>query len=409
VTFIVFVHNPRTKFCFFPIYPFILASILALIIFLLEPSFGAAQHLVRVRSETRIELSILETSRAAKLTGTLRDSLGIPLPNQKIDVSATSLTDRKSRTVVTTGSKGEFTMPIAIKRRSYGVSARFDGNEFYEATETTLDTSGFDSSARRQFTSPENAATALGSYLDERRKKDSEPMSVFWLFIPMFLCLGVVVAIRRRLRNTKTKFEYDNEASLNPGIEISLPVRYARKDQTSISGTIRDLHSGEAVPHVELTIARERDTSIALDITSEGFFSSPSLKPGKWQIQAQAKGYVETIKEFYVPHRGEWTNVRIHLLSMRSLALQSYRKVALAILPTPQLWDIWTARETLHNSRRLLGSLSLFRSLIERVERSSYDRTPPSNEEVKIIETQASSALIAISQSESDYTVTHRR
>jgi len=398
-----------TSYYFLLIIRFFLLSFFSLLVFLVEPTLGTAQQVVRVRSETRIELFVSRTSQPSKITGTLRDSLGIPLPNHRIEVATTWSTDRKSRTVVTTGSNGTFTVPVPIKRREYNVRVRFDGNAFYEATETTLKPDGIDSSARFQPTPSKNAVAARESHPDERHTEDSEPLSVLWLLIPIFLCFAIVVAIKRRLLDQKPKFDPENEFPTNPGIEISLPVRHARKDRSSISGTIRDLHSGDAVRNVELVLVHKLDTSIALDISSEGFFSSPNLSPGKWQIRARAYGYVETTKDFSIPHRGEWTNVRINLQSLRSLALQSYRAVALALLPTPQLWDIWTARETLHKSRKLLGSLSLFRSLVERVERSSYCRTPPTCEEVNTIATQASSVLETISRSETDLSVTRRR
>ena len=389
----------QTKCRHFLLYTIILLYLDCLLV-LLIPGLVEAQNLVRVKSETRLELSVNDRSRSKKLTGTLRDSLGIPLRNQRIKIVAT--TDRESNTVVITDSKGVFTAPIIEKSPDFGVRARFKGNALYEPTEASLYAGAFESSARPRSTRPSSRQNEIAyrESVNERRGEVSRRLSVFWLLVPMFLTLIVVVAIKRRRTEPISKFEYENETSPSPGIRRSLPDRYGRKDRATISGTIRDLYSGDAVPHVELTLTHEQNAFISLDITSEGFFSSPSLAPGKWRIQARADGYTETTNEFLIPHRGEWTNVRIQMMSMRSLALQSYRKVALALLPTPQVWDIWTARETLQNTSRFLGSRSVFRSLVSLVERSSYRRNPPSWKEVKTIETQASSVLREISQRE---------
>lgn len=406
--FVVLSVYKQIEYRHFSFYPYILIYIACLPV-LLIPGLIEAQNLVRVKSETHIELLVNDRSRSTKLIGTLRDSLGIPLRNKKIKIVVA--TDPESSTVATTDSKGIFTVPIIEKSGGYGVSASFDGNAFYEATEASLDAGVFESSARprsSRLSSRENAGDTR-EFVKERRREDSERMSVFWLLIPMFLSLVVVAAIRRRQTRPLLKFDYENESSPSPGIRRSLPGRYGRKDRTTISGTIRDLYSGDTVPHVELTLTHEQNASISLDIANEEFFSSPSLTPGKWRIRAQADGYTEMTNEFLIPHRGEWTNVRIQMMSMRSLALQSYRKVALILLPTPQLWDVWTARETLQKTNRFLGSRSVFKSLVELVERSSYRRNPPSPKEVKTIETQASSVLKEISQRETDYTVTHRR
>ncbi|MBN1655527.1 MAG: carboxypeptidase regulatory-like domain-containing protein [Deltaproteobacteria bacterium] len=350
-----------------------------------------------------------KTPQSIEISGTLEDSLGVPVPNRNIEILVSSAGQQTSRKMLTTGSNGTFSAKIFLEKEKYTVRARFRDEKYYESAEATI------TSDNAMVLRKSSVKSFVNGLLDQnpdavrRHVVTDRPPNALWLLIPMGLCSFLVFAIKRDKWNSRSRYEATRKENHTPGIMTARPARYALAAQTSISGIVRDAQNREAIAGVELSLFPLSGSDIKLEVTKQGFFSSPVLARGKWKIRAKAYGYVETERNFEIPHRGEWTNVQIRLLSMRTLALQSYRKVALALLPIPQLWDIWTLRETIDNSSKLLRTPSLLRSLLERVERSSYGRTPPSEQEVEAIETRVSSALGDISRIETRDTTPYRR
>jgi hypothetical protein len=375
------------------------------------PKRGEAQAVVRIRSSSRIELRSRETLKAFAIAGVLEDSLGIPLPNERIEIQVLPLKSvpRNSRIILTTESDGSFATNLDRTDGADRVQARFDGSNFYEPTKITIDSIQNNLSAplqqRHRAIAVENRKT---DPFTPQPKPDETPSS-FWLLIPMTLCSALIFSIRRREKNQRLISKITGKTFPHAGVETSRPLGSARAIQTEISGTVRDLTNGEGIPSAELDLIYEREKSIRLGVTSDGSFSARALASGKWLLRARARGYVETEKEFQIPHRGEWSGVQVRLQSMRSLALQPYKPVAFAVLPTPVLWDIWTLREILDFSRNKSKSNALFRSLTELVERAFYGPTPPSQEGIKTIEEQSFTALKELSKGETNHTVPHRR
>ena len=79
----------------------------------------------------------------------------------------------------------------------------------------------------------------------------------------------------------------------------------------------------------------------------------------------------------HVPHRGEWSDVQVLLTSSRAAAVAAYRPVAARALPSLELWERWTARETLESAMRAGRAPDSFVQLTEHVERAAYAKTPP--------------------------------
>jgi hypothetical protein len=77
--------------------------------------------------------------------------------------------------------------------------------------------------------------------------------------------------------------------------------------------------------------------------------------------------------------------MRVRLWAMRDLALAPLRPIALALLPSADLWSLWTQRELLAALRKAGREPPELADLIERVERACYDEAPPAEEELAAI------------------------
>jgi hypothetical protein len=88
--------------------------------------------------------------------------------------------------------------------------------------------------------------------------------------------------------------------------------------------------------------------------------------------------------------------VRIRLASLRSLALDHYRPVALAVLSGPREFGIWTTREILARARERGADPRAFGELTSRVERACYAEAPPSVADVEAIGAAGEQAKAAL-------------
>ena len=131
-----------------------------------------------------------------------------------------------------------------------------------------------------------------------------------------------------------------------------------------------------------------------LTVSEVASFLSPELEPGHWEMRVTAREYADVKTTFQIPHKGEWTNMRVRMESLRSLAIKPYRELALStLLPSARLWDFWTPRETLtHDQQRNATPIALDR-LTGLVEAASYARPIPSEKNVEEIKDQTSAVL----------------
>src|SRR6185369_1557656 len=81
------------------------------------------------------------------------------------------------------------------------------------------------------------------------------------------------------------------------------------------------------------------------------------------------------------------------LTSARAAAVAAYRPVAERALPSLDLWERWTARETLESAMRAGRAPASFAQLTEHVERAAYAKSPPNASDLATIERTADTAL----------------
>ncbi len=105
---------------------------LAVIWMALAPLSTAAQPVVRVRAETRIELSVERQTQGVVVQGVLRDDLGAPLGGQLVHVVAQASDGNARPTLrpdpIRTSGQGVFILPLALPLGAYQLIASYAGS-----------------------------------------------------------------------------------------------------------------------------------------------------------------------------------------------------------------------------------------------------------------------------------------
>ncbi len=98
---------------------------------------ATAQLPLRVRAETRIELGVTNDANAVVLRGTLRDDLGAPLAQRRIDVSVATVAGGASigHVVVHTDDAGSFEARFDAAPAAALVRAEFAGDVYHDGTD----------------------------------------------------------------------------------------------------------------------------------------------------------------------------------------------------------------------------------------------------------------------------------
>jgi len=151
-----------------------------------------------------------------------------------------------------------------------------------------------------------------------------------------------------------------------------------RERITEVSGRVQDARTGSPVA-ARVEIAGQVHVAGA----DGRFLLHPA--PGRHRLILRAEGYALLEAELTVPHRGEHRGMRVRLPAMRDLALAPLRPIALQLLPSAELWSLWTQRELLAALRKAGREPPELADLIERVERACYAESPPAEDELAAI------------------------
>lgn len=221
----------------------------------------------------------------------------------------------------------------------------------------------------------------------------SAPPSPLWLLVPLALCALLVWLLERRAPSQ------DASSAVLPSAGIGIhPARgrtRGRPELRDIAGIVRDATSAEPLAGAAIAL-RARDGAaqpVDIETDADGRFRSPELDAGEWMLEISAPGYLALTAGFSIAHRGEWSDVQVQLQSLRAAAVAAYKPAALRMLPAAELWQRWTARETLDHAQRNGRATQAFERLTEHVERAAYARTPPDAEDVAQVEQSAREAL----------------
>jgi hypothetical protein len=230
-------------------------------------------------------------------------------------------------------------------------------------------------------------ASWLGSSRSESLTLSLAPEQVpsaLWLLAPLVASAAALWWLSRRQRRTQTAFTPPSpERSV--GIHIARARIGARADRLRLEGSVLDAHSAQAISGATLQLQTAHGQRIELRSDASGRFRSPELAVGQWLLRASAPGYAMLEGALSVPHRGQWADAELRLQSLRSAAVLAYKPAAIRALPSPELWEVWTPRETLTRGLRGGRVTESFVQLTERLERAAYASSLPTEADVDAI------------------------
>jgi hypothetical protein len=98
-------------------------------------------------------------------------------------------------------------------------------------------------------------------------------------------------------------------------------------------------------------------------------FHSEDLHHGRWRVTVSQPGYVAESFVAKIPHHGEYSSIKVDLVSIRERVFHVYRKVAEPLLPSGAIWGVWSPRQIVDHvrSKRPSPALATLTDLVEEV------------------------------------------
>lgn len=208
-----------------------------------------------------------------------------------------------------------------------------------------------------------------------------------WL---LFACAAsLVLAWRARAASLGT--QPDGAVGAAASARRAMPRR--RVSTPRIAGTVEDAERATPLPsaRVELHDGIRLQRNVA--VSAEGAFDTREIASGTYQIVVSAAGYAAERVAVVVPHAGDGSRLRVRLTTLRSLALQTYRPIAVRILHEPGLCSMRTPRDVLALARERAYLTDELQTLTGLVERAAYAQREPTPEEISAIREAARVAL----------------
>jgi hypothetical protein len=215
-----------------------------------------------------------------------------------------------------------------------------------------------------------------------------------WLALTCALTALAIAVLARRARRAGAR-EADAPPVLRPpGIELA-ERRGIRPERLDVAGVVLDARDEEPVGSARVTLFREGESPVEIETGTDGRFALPRVAAGTWAISIAANGYAPMEATLVLPHRGEWSSLRVRLASLRGRALDAVLAVAGEILPARAAVAA-TPREIaarLHGRSRAADPAS---ALARDVERAAFAEEPPSEELLAAAERSRDAALEAL-------------
>lgn len=291
-----------------------------------------------------------------RLDGQLTDSHG-PLDERAVGLYAG---DEHLATLLTDGD-GRFGHELEIVDQPEGTRLRFVAR--------------FQSDAPGR-TSSESPATVV---------EVSGAARVPWasLLLPMVLCALLLWWLSRR---APTLAPRHTSPPAPPPIGLEAATRRGRRpERHDVSGRVLDHRDDEPIADAMVTLVGGAEAR-PIPVDDTGRFEAEALPAGRWTVRVQARGYRPSEAPIDVPHRGEWTDTRVRLQSLRALALAPFRRVVLRSLSSRRMWPVWTNREAVDEADVSLRDRHRLADATVLVEEACYGAEPPTQSDIDAIE-----------------------
>ncbi len=207
-----------------------------------------------------------------------------------------------------------------------------------------------------------------------------------WLVGSILICLvGVALASRRGRPSTPAPASGADELPAPPGIAAAAATARTATSR-DVGGRVFDADEARPIGVARVSLSGPGEPREAT-VDAAGAFRLDGLAEGEWTLTATAPGYESATARVRVPHRGEWSDARVGLRSLRQVVLGGYRPLAEALAPTRRWWAFWTARElATRAASEVRGEVT---HVTRDVERAAYGEAPPTREEASAIERRA--------------------
>ncbi|HUQ02601.1 MAG TPA: carboxypeptidase regulatory-like domain-containing protein [Kofleriaceae bacterium] len=209
------------------------------------------------------------------------------------------------------------------------------------------------------------------------------------------VAIGFVIGRRRPWRKAEPPPPPSAaQAEVRGGLEparASIVSTLRRAHDHGFAGVVRDAVRQRPIAAAEilLTFGAEVRRSESED---DGRFAIEELPPGEWNVRVASPGHVSEQFTLTIPHRGELRGARIDLVPVREKIFTLYRRAALPVLPSPDLWGIWSPRQIVDHVRARTPPVRMA-ELTEFVEEAYFSARTPDEGLLPLAESKVAAAL----------------
>ncbi len=325
---------------------------------------------------TRIDLSLGDDSVAFEGTirarGTVRDEDGAPVANAAVALIAG---DRRLG-ATSTGADGAYRIDAAADLLGAGK----------HSLQTVAETSERWRRSSRSGPAFINIST---------RRPAPVGITIAAFAATALVAIGFVIGRRRPWRKPEpppapSAAQVEVRGGLEP-VRASLVSTLRRAQDHGFAGAVRDAVRHRPVVDAELLVSL--GTEVRRAVSGEnGTFALEELAPGEWSVRVAAPGHVTEHFSLTIPHRGELRGARIDLVPVREKIFTLYRRAALPVLPSPDLWGIWSPRQIVDHVRAAVPPVRLA-ELTSFVEEAYFSARVPDEGLLPAAEAKVAAAL----------------
>jgi len=162
-----------------------------------------------------------------------------------------------------------------------------------------------------------------------------------------------------------------------PGLVSTL----RRPHDHGFGGVVADAVTGRPLAGATVAVTGPDGAEVSATSDDAGGFLLEPLAEGSLRARVSCAGYVTERFPITIPHRGELRDARVDLLPVRERIFSMYREAAEPLLPSPELWGVWTPRQIVDHVRSRQPAAALA-DLTGYVEEKYFSSRVPDEDEI---------------------------